>query len=94
MPARSRLVPVTTDVPAGLTARLDRRRSDVILANLVGNAPRHGGPPVTVQARIQSGGQGGGQLAVEVRDHGHGLPPAERARITMIRKDRLHLPGR
>ena len=37
---------------------------------------RHGGPPVTVTARIQSGGQGGGQLAVEVRDHGHGLPPA------------------
>jgi two-component system sensor histidine kinase MtrB len=60
-------------VPAGLTARLDRRRFDVILANLVGNALRHGGPPVTVQARIQSGGQGGRQLAVEIRDHGHGL---------------------
>jgi two-component system sensor histidine kinase MtrB len=63
---------VRTDVPAGLTARLDRRRFDVILANLVGNALRHGGPPVTVQARIQSGGQ----LAVEVRDHGDGLSPA------------------
>jgi two-component system sensor histidine kinase MtrB len=66
---------VSTDVPAGLTARLDRRRFDVILANLVGNALRHGGPPVTVTARIQSGDQGG-QLAVEVRDHGDGLPPA------------------
>jgi two-component system sensor histidine kinase MtrB len=66
---------VGTDVPAGLTARLDRRRFDVILANLVGNALRHGGPPVTVKARIQSGGPGRGQLAVEVRDHGHGLPP-------------------
>jgi two-component system sensor histidine kinase MtrB len=66
---------VSTDVPAGLAARLDRRRFDVILANLVGNALRHGGPPVTVQARIQSGGQCGGQLSVEVRDHGHGLPP-------------------
>ena len=40
---------VRTDVPAGLTARLDRRRFDVILANLVGNALRHGGPPVTVR---------------------------------------------
>jgi two-component system sensor histidine kinase MtrB len=70
---------VGTDVPAGLAARLDRRRFDVILANLVGNAVRHGGPPVTVRARIQSGGQDGGldggQLAVEIRDHGHGLPP-------------------
>jgi two-component system, OmpR family, sensor histidine kinase MtrB len=72
---------VSADVPAGLTARLDRRRFDVILANLVGNALRHGGPPVTVQARIQSGGQGSGQLAVEVRDHGHGLPPTAIPRI-------------
>jgi two-component system sensor histidine kinase MtrB len=30
---------------------------------------------VTVTARLQSGDQGGGQLAVEVRDHGPGLPP-------------------
>jgi two-component system sensor histidine kinase MtrB len=66
---------VRTDVPAGLTARLDRRRFDVVLANLVGNALRHGGPPVTVTAGLQSDGRGGGQLAVQVRDHGHGLPP-------------------
>ena len=66
---------VSTDVPAGLTARLDRRRFDVILANLVGNALRHGGPPVTVKARIQSGGQCSGELEVGVRDRGHGLPP-------------------
>jgi two-component system, OmpR family, sensor histidine kinase MtrB len=66
---------VSTDVPAGLTARVDRRRFDVILANLIGNALRHGGQPVTVTARIQSSGDGDGQLAVEVRDHGHGLPP-------------------
>ena len=65
---------VSADVPAGLTARLDRRRFDVILANLIGNALRHGGPPVTVQARVQSGGRGGGRLAVEVRYHGHWLP--------------------
>ncbi|HYY18131.1 MAG TPA: HAMP domain-containing sensor histidine kinase [Streptosporangiaceae bacterium] len=66
---------VATDVPAGLTARLDRRRFDVILANLVGNAVRHGGPPVTVTASNQPGLGNGGQLAVEVRDHGGGLPP-------------------
>jgi two-component system sensor histidine kinase MtrB len=67
---------VSTDVPAGLTARLDRRRFDVIVANLVGNALRHGGPPVTVTAGIQPDDRGGRQLTVEVRDHGHGLPPA------------------
>jgi two-component system, OmpR family, sensor histidine kinase MtrB len=67
---------VCSDVPAGLTARVDRRRFDIVLANLVGNALHHGGPPVTVKAGIEPDGQGGEQLAMEVRDHGHGLPPA------------------
>jgi two-component system sensor histidine kinase MtrB len=64
---------VRADVPAGLTVRLDRRRFDVIVANLVGNALRHGGPPVTVTAGPQPDGQ---HLVVAVRDHGPGLPPA------------------
>ena len=65
---------VSTDVPAGLTARLDRRRFDVILANLIGNALRHGALPVTVTAGLQPDGQGGTRLTIEVRDHGDGLP--------------------
>jgi two-component system sensor histidine kinase MtrB len=67
---------VQTSPPAGLTVRLDRRRFDVIVANLVGNALRHGGPPVEVTAGIRPDGQGGQHLAVAVRDHGPGLPPA------------------
>jgi two-component system, OmpR family, sensor histidine kinase MtrB len=67
---------VGADVPAGLTARLDRRRFDVIVANLVGNALRHGSPPVTVTARAQQQSRSGGYLALEVRDHGPGLPAA------------------
>jgi two-component system, OmpR family, sensor histidine kinase MtrB len=67
---------VGTEVPAGLTVRLDRRRFDVIVANLVGNALCHGGPPVEVTARIQPTGLGGTQLALQVRDHGPGLPAA------------------
>jgi two-component system sensor histidine kinase MtrB len=67
---------VSADVPAGLTVRLDRRRFDIILANLVGNALRHGAFPVTVTAGLQPDGQGGTRLTVDVRDHGDGLPPA------------------
>jgi two-component system sensor histidine kinase MtrB len=66
---------VITDIPAGLTLPLDRRRFDVILANLVGNALCHGDPPVTVQASVQPADDGR-QLALLVRDHGPGLPPA------------------
>jgi two-component system, OmpR family, sensor histidine kinase MtrB len=66
---------VSADVPAGLTVQLDRRRFDIIVANLVGNALRHGALPVTVTAGIQPDGQGGTRLTVDVRDHGHGLPP-------------------
>jgi two-component system sensor histidine kinase MtrB len=61
---------VCCTAPAGLTVRLDRRRFDVIVANLVGNALRHGAPPVTVRAALA----GGSELVLEVRDHGPGLP--------------------
>jgi two-component system sensor histidine kinase MtrB len=64
---------VDTDIPAGLTMPLDRRRFDVILANLIGNALCHGSPPVTVRAGIQRA-DGGEQLALVVRDHGSGIP--------------------
>jgi two-component system sensor histidine kinase MtrB len=67
---------VGTDVPAGLTARLDRRRFDIIIANLVGNALRHGALPVIVTAGLRPDGRGGTLLTVDVRDHGGGLPPA------------------
>jgi two-component system sensor histidine kinase MtrB len=65
---------VVTDIPAGLTMPLDRRRFDVILADLVGNALCHGRPPVTVQASIKPTCDGE-QLALVVRDHGPGIPP-------------------
>ncbi|MFI0420877.1 ATP-binding protein [Spongiactinospora sp. 9N601] len=62
---------VNAEVPSGVTARLDPRRVDVILANLVGNALRHGEPPVAVRLRADEH-----QIAVEVRDHGPGLDEA------------------
>ncbi|MEV1001141.1 HAMP domain-containing sensor histidine kinase [Nonomuraea sp. NPDC050202] len=62
---------VQAELPAAVTARLDPRRVDVILANLVGNALRHGEPPVSV--RVSADPQ---WIALEVRDHGPGLDEA------------------
>ncbi|MFI6294639.1 ATP-binding protein [Nonomuraea sp. NPDC050790] len=62
---------VETDLPAGVTARLDPRRVDVVLANLVGNALRHGEPPVSVRLAADPH-----WITLEVRDHGPGLDEA------------------
>ncbi|WP_433428052.1 ATP-binding protein [Nonomuraea sp. CA-141351] len=62
---------VHTELPPGVTARLDPRRVDVILANLVGNALRHGEPPVSVRLRADAD-----WISLEVRDHGPGLDEA------------------
>ncbi|GAB3441940.1 HAMP domain-containing sensor histidine kinase [Streptomonospora sediminis] len=53
--ARDWLDDVEVAGPEGLAARLDRRRLDVIVANLVGNALRHGRPPVRVHVRAARG---------------------------------------
>lgn len=42
---------ITLDVPYALPVRIDTRRLDVVIANLVGNALHHGQPPVTVRGR-------------------------------------------
>ncbi|RCG26850.1 sensor histidine kinase [Sphaerisporangium album] len=62
---------VRTEVPPGVMARLDPRRVDVILANMVGNALRHGEPPVSVRLCADPR-----WIALEVRDHGSGLDEA------------------
>ncbi|WP_326834260.1 HAMP domain-containing sensor histidine kinase [Amycolatopsis rhabdoformis] len=59
---------VTTDLPPGVRARLDPRRLDVIVANLVGNALRHGAPPVRLRLSTAAG-----SLMIEVTDEGPGL---------------------
>ncbi|MEV0266254.1 ATP-binding protein [Streptomyces sp. NPDC050617] len=44
---------IVTDLPGGSTyIRVDARRVDVVLANLIGNALRHGAAPVTVRASV------------------------------------------
>ncbi|AUI58304.1 cell wall metabolism sensor histidine kinase WalK [Amycolatopsis sp. BJA-103] len=56
-------------VPEEISLRLDRRRLDVVVANLVGNALRYGAPPVRVRISVLPD-----QVRVEVTDHGPGLP--------------------
>lgn len=67
--ARAWLDAVELDAERGTMARLDPRRLDVILANLIGNALKHGGSPVRVSVRTT-----GDDLIVRVRDHGPGIP--------------------
>ncbi|MEU5703414.1 sensor histidine kinase [Streptomyces aurantiacus] len=79
---------VDVDVPEGLRARLDPRRVDVVLANLTGNALRHGGPqartqvPAQVQAqaqaqvRVRARCSQAGSLVITVRDSGPGIADA------------------
>lgn len=66
--ARDWLGRVELRAPDGLRMRADRRRLDVIIANLAGNALRHGAPPVrvAVSATAQT-------VRIEVTDHGPGL---------------------
>ncbi|MER5890890.1 HAMP domain-containing sensor histidine kinase [Streptomyces sp. NPDC001941] len=67
--ARAWLDAVELDAARGTMVRLDPRRLDVILANLIGNALKHGGSPVRVKVRTV-----GDELVIEVRDHGPGIP--------------------
>ncbi|MDX6311297.1 MAG: two-component system, OmpR family, sensor histidine kinase MtrB [Streptomyces sp.] len=69
MDARAWLDSVELDAPRGIFVRLDPRRLDVILANLIGNALKHGGSPVRVKVR-----QVGEELVIEVADNGPGIP--------------------
>ncbi|WP_131763973.1 sensor histidine kinase, partial [Actinomadura fibrosa] len=59
--------------PADLVVRADPRRLDVIVANLAGNALKHGRPPVELRfaAEERAGVPG---VTLSVADHGPGVP--------------------
>lgn len=67
--------------PDELRGRVDPRRLDVVVANLVGNALRHGGRPVRVglsrgdsKDGSEVGSEVGSAAVIEVTDSGPGIP--------------------
>ena len=67
---------VATELPDGVRGVLDPPRFDVIVANLVGNALRHGAEPVRVRLRTERRDDGKDWLVTEVEDSGPGIDPA------------------
>ncbi|MEV6796065.1 HAMP domain-containing sensor histidine kinase [Streptomyces sp. NPDC051320] len=57
---------------------VDPRRLDIVVANLVGNALRHGTPPVSLQLSTEAGAGADeeGWAVIEVADSGPGIPRA------------------
>ena len=62
--------------PENVSTRVDSRRIDIVVANLVGNALRHGAPPVRVELSAESGFS-----VITVVDHGPGISPEDRQAI-------------
>jgi two-component system, OmpR family, sensor histidine kinase MtrB len=65
---------VKLTVPESMPVRVDRRRIDVVVANMVGNAIKHGGENAAAPVELAIGIRGA-DLILEVRDHGPGIPP-------------------
>lgn len=75
MDARAWLDSVELEARRGIRVRIDPRRLDVILANLIGNALKHGGSPVRVTVRTRNACQSSdSHLVIEVADKGPGIP--------------------
>ncbi|MGX1302941.1 two-component system sensor histidine kinase MtrB [Streptomyces albogriseolus] len=94
--ARAWLDAVELDAARGIHARIDPRRLDVILANLIGNALKHGGSPVRVSVREEpgEGTEGVGAVgAVEGAEVAEGAEAADPSDGTVVIQVRDHGPG-
>ncbi|WP_322973637.1 sensor histidine kinase [Actinacidiphila yanglinensis] len=68
-------VAVRLPPPGAARMPVDPRRFDVVVANLVGNALRHGTPPVTVSLELRREPSGEGWARLVVADRGPGITP-------------------
>ncbi|MEU0771766.1 HAMP domain-containing sensor histidine kinase [Streptomyces albogriseolus] len=97
--ARAWLDAVELDAARGIHARIDPRRLDVILANLIGNALKHGGSPVRVSVREEPGEGTEGVGAVGAVGAAEGAEGAEETEAadpsdgTVVIQVRDHGPG-
>jgi signal transduction histidine kinase len=69
-------IPLQLDVPRDLATVADPVALDRIVSNLVGNAVRHGAPPIVLAAE-----QRDTHLRIAVTDHGGGVPDELRHRL-------------
>ncbi|MBM4060560.1 MAG: HAMP domain-containing histidine kinase [Planctomycetes bacterium] len=70
--------PTVRGPAAGLTSRLDRGAFVQALVAVLDNARKYGAPPIEVEIAPADGGE---RVLVRVRDHGPGVPAAERERV-------------
>ncbi|MFF0686153.1 ATP-binding protein [Streptomyces albogriseolus] len=97
--ARAWLDAVELDAARGIHARIDPRRLDVILANLIGNALKHGGSPVRVSVREEPGegtegvGAVGAVGAAEGAEGADETEAADPSDGTVVIQVRDHGPG-
>ncbi|MFE6520655.1 sensor histidine kinase [Streptomyces sp. NPDC057794] len=68
------LVDTELPPPGALIGDVDPRRLDVVVANLVGNALRHGARPVLLRLRGTRTPDAGRHAVIEVLDSGPGIP--------------------
>jgi two-component system sensor histidine kinase KdpD len=61
---------VDLDIPSDLVVPVDPVLCEQVLINLLDNALKHGAPPLELRAR-----RDGGSVALDVIDHGGGVPP-------------------
>ncbi|HMD45250.1 MAG TPA: HAMP domain-containing sensor histidine kinase [Acidimicrobiales bacterium] len=92
-PATSAVLVVDVDGVSGTRLRVDKRRFERIVANLLENAAFYGGGATRVSATLGPEHNGHATVRVAVDDHGPGLEPDERVKV-FERFYRGHASGR